>query len=242
MDNPGKSAVYPEQPHRNFLERKKTSCMQQCMTCMVTANVKNRWEFPHSCMSSFACVWRQTPTFLDAFQYLHFVNISGQILKEIVHFHFVDWGGKGWRHCSLPRWYTQKQHIYACLPKSVLELIDVSHVMAVRSSSDILSFFCMLQFSGKKFSTWLLIWGVPDESGWKNLQGGGCSTGFAPGDILLFTFSTCTFLIPAEAQQQSSCPLRVVELHTRCLWKRVEKLRLHATNAVPTGCRRISSF
>lgn len=49
----------------------------------------------------------------------------------------------------LPR-QAQKQQIYTCLPKSVAE---ASHVMVVRSSSDILSFFCMLQFSGKKLST-----------------------------------------------------------------------------------------
>lgn len=68
--------------------------------------------------------------------------------------------------CSLLCRYTQKQHVYSCSPKSVLAFAEVSHIMAVRSSSDIFSFFCMLQFSGKNFSTWSLSQNVADKSRW----------------------------------------------------------------------------
>lgn len=139
------------------------------------------------------------------------------------------------RLCSLLCRYAQKQHVYSCSPNSVLELAEVSHVMAVRSSSDILSFFCMLQSSGKKFSTWSL----SQDGKKKTWQEKGRSAGAALRR-LLFTFSTCAFLIPAEAQQLSSYPLWVVELHTRCFWKKQEKLL--RTRASPGGWGRLSKL
>lgn len=48
------------------------------------------WSPSRMTGSTFLGLKVNTPTFFDAFQYLHCVNISGQLLGKFYHSHFVD--------------------------------------------------------------------------------------------------------------------------------------------------------
>lgn len=77
--------------------------------------------------------------------------------------------------------------------------MEVSHVMSMRSLSFMFFFFWMLQFSGKNFSARSLSQGVATESRWLKKKKKLAERRPQDWDVLLFTFSACAFLIPAES-------------------------------------------
>lgn len=160
-------------------------------------------------------VWRQTPTFLDALHYPHCVNIREQIRKEIFHSDFVDWGRTSWRHYSHyspdklrnSRFTLAHQNLFSNSRRCHTSWPCAHHPIFCPSSA-----CCSSLARNCPQGRWNR--GDAAQSVQKNWEERR-QRWWNP----LFTFSTCTFLVPAELQQLSSCPLWVVELHTRCLWK-----------------------
>lgn len=101
VDNWGMDAVFPVEPHRNFLKEKQHSLIHSFEPSPRTANVTVRKAAtPAASCSLFLGLegGRVSPkglrirTFLDDFQYPHCVYVSGQLRCKLFHSYFIHWG------------------------------------------------------------------------------------------------------------------------------------------------------
>lgn len=97
VDNWGTDAVFPEEPHRNFLKEKQHSSIRSSKASSRSANVSVRKAATSAASCSLYRVRRlaechQIRTFLDDIQYPHCVYVSGQFGCKLFHSYFIHWG------------------------------------------------------------------------------------------------------------------------------------------------------